>query len=322
MKWKKNFRKMPPNIAEKLGKINSDNIAVVSVKQIKREDIENDDFAHLRISLGEDGLRHPESIIPDPRQGIYSSWNVNGKEIVRKDLPKETHYNVIEAPNWGDPSRGTHTVYLPYKKYPRDFVPPRHAAIEIESYEKSPDLPVYILKFQVSEILNRNTPDFEERLFFALNMLQENVGSSDVAAAGTPFNEYVKTLHVTWNILPPGTIDDVVSRLFPDGKITEHDKNTITERYEFFLSLKPVALVFGESGFQRYFGAMIKEDLVIFENDKYGNAIYVMYSNWKELSQKSRVELLSGKYGKEFDRVVHKGNWQKRVRRIIKMHTT
>ena len=61
-----------------------------------------------------------------------------------------------------------------------------------------------------------------------------------------------------------------------------------------------------------------KEPLV-FENVEYGNAIYVMFDNWEELSQKSRVDLLSGKFGENFERVVHTGDWQEKVTKIVEV---
>ena len=83
------------------------------------------------------------------------------------------------------------------------------------------------------------------------------------------------------------------------------------------MDLQPKALVFGTSGFQRYFGGMLEDDLVIFENIEYGNAIYLMYENWEELSQRSRIELLSGRCGHNFDRVVHSSGWRDRVHDIV-----
>lgn len=318
MPWKKNFRKTPQRIVRKMETIDSDEVVVGCVKKIRREDILNDNFKHLQIYLDKEGLHHPESIIPPPQQGKYSNWNINGKVVVRKDLLKETHYNYVEAPNWGDPNKGTHMVALPYEKYPRDYIAPRNIAVEIESADKAPFLPYYIIKFQITEVLNRNSNDFEDRLFFCLNLLQENVGAADVQMADVSFNEYTQTLHVSWEILPPGTVEEVITRVFSGIEPTQEEKNTIIERHNFFMSLNPQSLVYGRSGFQRYFGALINDNLVVFENVRYGNAIYIMFENWQELSQKSRIELLSGRFGEQFVRVVHVGNWQNKVRKIIR----
>lgn len=82
------------------------------------------------------------------------------------------------------------------------------------------------------------------------------------------------------------------------------------------LSLKPQNLIQGTSQFQRYFGAKFAEDLVVFENVEYGNAIYLMFGNWEELSQKSRTELLSSG-STDFIRIPHTKTWKIRLRRIV-----
>ncbi len=56
---------------------------------------------HLGIYFDNDVIKYEASIIPDPLQGKYSFKNVFGEEVIRKDLPKETHYTEIESPNWG-----------------------------------------------------------------------------------------------------------------------------------------------------------------------------------------------------------------------------
>jgi len=104
-------------------------------------------------------------------------------------------------------------------------------------------------------------------------------------------------------------------------KPTKKQIETATDRYNFFIKLNPQKLVYGSSGFQRYFGALMKVDLIIFENIQYGNAIYIMYENWRELSTKSRIELLSGRFGNNFDRVIHKVGWKTEVKKIVDVHT-
>ena len=49
--------------------------------------------------------------------------------------------------------------------------------------------------------------------------------------------------------------------------------------------MKPTEIVLGMSGNTRYLGAKYAEDLVVFENLEYGNAIYILYENWKILSK-------------------------------------
>ena len=69
----------------------------------------------------------------------------------------------------------------------------------------------------------------------------------------------------------------MIDRVFADRKPTEQESSVVAGRYEFFMSLNPEKLVYSSSGFQRHFGTIVKDDLVVFENVHNGNAIYVMF---------------------------------------------
>lgn len=62
---------------------------------------------------------------------------------------------------------------------------------------------------------------------------------------------------------------------------------------------------------------MLEDDLVVFENIEYGNAIYILYDDWDEISKLSRIDLLSGRAGSNFDRIIHSGNWKEEVRKKL-----
>jgi hypothetical protein len=76
--------------------------------------------------------------------------------------------------------------------------------------------------------------------------------------------------------------------------------------------LKPEAYIAGSDGFLRYFGAKFGDDFVVFENVRYGNAIYLMFEKWEELSKRSRVELLAGPRD-QFMRVEHREGWKEQL---------
>ncbi len=314
---KKNINKIPETIYKKLETITSNEIVVGCAIKFRKEDILSGKLSGLGIKLDQNGLQFPLSVVPSKDSGKYSNININGREIIRKDLPKEIHYNSVESPNYGDSYNGTHTVNLPYEKYPRDFQPPRELEILISCKDCKPNLPNYIIAFQVQEVLDKNAKDFENKLFEDLNFLQENIGTFGIEAANIPIIEYAKSLHVSWEILPPGTLDDTIQRIFHGKTPTTQEKNTAKERYEFFQSLKPKSLVFGQSGFRRYFGALLEDNLVVFENIEYGNAVYILFDNWEELSKLSRIDLLSGKFGTSFERVIHNTGWKSDVKTIV-----
>lgn len=73
-------------------------------------------------------------------------------------------------------------------------------------------------------------------------------------------------------------------------------------------SLKPEVYVTGTDGFLRYFGAKFGEDFMVFENLNYGNAIYVLFEDWQDVSKRSRIDLLRGARDK-FARIEHRESW-------------
>lgn len=313
---KKNFHKIPDSILKKVKNSSEDELLVFCILKIPTSDILTGKYNHLEIKTENGEVVFPDTIIPNEKQGKHSYWNINGREIKRKDLPKETYSHYMESPNWGDSYNGTHTVVIDKERYPIEFIAPRHSTIKIELLKSASDN--YIFKFSLSEIINRNMNDFQERLFDCINLMQENTGICDITPSNISTDQYLNTYKISWEILPPGEREKVIDKLFVGRKYTVEDKKTAEGRYDFFLQLKPKEMIIGTSGFQRYFGAKIKDDLVLFENTDYGNALYIMYDNWEELSKKSRIDLLSGRYGTNFDRVIHIKGWKSKIKEILK----
>ncbi|HFL5816442.1 hypothetical protein [Enterobacter roggenkampii] len=313
-KMKRNIRVIPKNVYSKLKRLGNTVVAGTSIA-ITESQLKNGMLEHLGIYYDNGVNAYEASVIPDPLQGKYSLKNVFGEEIVRRDLPKETHYTEIESPNWGDSSNGTHTVRLPHEKYPRDIIPPK--LIAIENNHKQSSGSHFIFNFRVTRILEKKSSTFDDDLLFDLNLLQENLGKCGVENADKPISTYADTLIVSWDIFPPGSKEEVLSRIFRGKNITPDKKNVAENRYDFFMSLEPKKIVTGNSTFSNYLGAMLEDDLVVFENIEYGNAIYILYDNWDEISKLSRIDLLSGRAGNNFDRIIHSGNWKDEVRKKV-----
>ncbi len=318
---KKNIRKIPKSILHKLENIESQYVVVGLVKTFDKSYILEGNLSHLNINIDDTSLTIPNEVIPAYSQGRYSDKNINGEEIVRKDLPKETHYRSMEVPTWGS-TWHTHTVNMPYEMYPRDIISPKLSSIKIECQNKSIEQDKFIIKFELSEVLNRETETFNKDLFSALNLLQENIYSCDVYPSNSTFEDYLRTTQLAWEFLPPGNKEDDIKRVFGRSTPTVEQMQNIEDRYDFIISLNPKELLYGTSGLQRYFGALLDDDLVVFENIRYGNALYIMHSDWQELSALSRIELMSGRYGNNFERVIHTPGWENKVRDIVHKYTT
>jgi len=312
MPWQKNFLKIPQNLLVKLEKLKGKNIVVACVKKVSKTEITKGVYSHLGFHLKDGNLEFDDQLMPDETAGKYSFFNVNEREIVRKDLPMIWKTFTVETPNFGDWSYGSHDVSWDREVYQREYIAPKDLEIKIEKIETLSGGEEYFIKFEIDCVLSDQDKSFQKDLLACLNLLQENVGLADIFETNASKEEYLATLNLDWEILPQGNADFIykmISSRFPANRKTQE---VLRDRIEFFNSLHPEKLIVGHGGFNRYLGALIEENLVIFENIRYGNAIYIMFENWEELSQRSRLELIQGT-DKNFERVVHSENWKDRV---------
>jgi len=317
--WKKGFRRMPDYIRGKVAKISGDQVMVACIRRMTATMIHSGMYKHLGMSLQGDRPAFPERIMPDPTLGPSSLRNAQGQEIIRKDLPMVTKSFSAEVPNWGDWYNGSHEISWDREVYQREFIAPRELDISIELLKtEAGDEPVFAFRFRVEQVLDKRDGDFEADLLANLNLLQENTGAADVFPADADSTAYLKTISVCWEILPPGERTDMLARILANFRNPSKElKGKLLDRYAVLEKLKPVAYISGTSGFQRYFGAQFADNLVAFENLEYGNAIYVMFDEWEELSKRSRIDLLKNRDGARFERVVHREGWKTALKTII-----
>ena len=307
----RNVLKVPEHILERIRTFGQDDVVVACVKAIKPDEVAR--YAGLGLSYSAGALHTPPPTVPNPLAGRYSSANVLGMEKKRKDLPKVYKSFSMEAPNWQ--GSGTHTVTQTREVYQIDFYPPKEVELSVT------DIGIrdgsYLVKFAIDEVINRRTHNFEQALLYNLNLLQENVGAIGVFESAATLAEYAATVRVDWQILPPGTVDEVLKAMLQGKRpITKEQEIVMRERITHMASLTPENYIVGSDEFVRYFGARFGDDFVAFENARYGNALYVMHENWAELSKKSRVELLSGPQD-EFERIEHRDGWKGRFKAMV-----
>ena len=85
----------------------------------------------------------------------------------------------------------------------------------------------------------------------------------------------------------------------------EQERILFVDRNEILLKLNPTKLRYGSSDHQRYFGALIREDLVPSQNIRYGNALSILcHEDWEQLCVRSRLRvMLYGRSGNNVERV-------------------
>jgi len=311
---KRNLYKIPKQIIDRIRAFDQDDVVVASAKLIRHEDIK--DYSALGIKIRGGKLALPNPAVPDPSAGRYSRANVEGLEKPRKDLPKiPKEIYCGDRPIYGDWSKGSFPLWQTRQVYRQDFIPPKEVELSISLLEEKDN--GYIIKFSIDQVINRRTKNFEIELLYNLNILQENIGAVNVFPSAASLAEYTATIQIDWQILPPGTVDEVVQRILKGKrKITPEQESTMKERISIMSKLKPEVYVTGTDSFLRYFGAKFGDNFVVFENVRYGNALYIMYDSWQELSKKSRVDLLSGSR-EGFNRIEHREGWGAQLKRAV-----
>lgn len=308
----KNLLKVPKHILQRLATFDQDDVVAATVKLVLPSNIER--YAALGVSLNGDQIGLPDPQLPNPTAGRYSNANLYGMEKIRKDLPKVTKSYGFWAPSWN--SGSYHYVSHDREVYVREIYPPKQVNLSIVLVERRGE--GFLLRFAIDQVINRQTSNFEQELLYNLNLLQENVGTADVFESTTTLADYALSVKVDWQLLPPGTVDDVVAAMLRDKRpVSPQQQAVMIERVTVMQRLEPEAYITGTDGFLRYFGAKFGDDFVVFENARYGNALYIMYDGWESLSQKSRIELLAGDRG-SYDRIEHRPGWINQLRARVR----
>lgn len=314
---KQNFRTVPEFIREKLKNIHSDNVVVACSKKLAIQSVAGGDWAHVGLSVACGKLAFKKEVLPIPERGRYSRRNLHGHVVVQKNLPKVSKSYTFEVPNFGDWLKGSHEITITRDVYRREFHAPRELTIRLEILNEEDQ--TVTVKFSVNEMLNPRSSDFDLQLLSQINLLQENVGAIGVFATSASTAEFLHTVHVDWELMPEGSRDAVTQRLLSGARgDVAILREKVEARRQLLESLGPVGWIVGNSGLRRYFGAKFRDDLVVFENIDYGNAVYVLFEDWDSLSKLSRIELM----GRTEDvvRIVHKHGWELKLKKLLQDH--
>lgn len=317
---KKNFRRIPDFISQKVDQIDSDYVIVAASVNLTQVDIQRNQYPLLNASINDGLLSYSGVITPNRLRGSYSRKNLNGFKITFRDQPKvrKTLY-LGERPCWGDSSKGYFSLYVTRPVYPSIKIAPREWDITVDNVTDEIGLKngVYTLKLAVDVILDKTDRNFSTDLLFAINVLQENFGICDVFDSGATNTDFLQTRFVAWEIFPTGTRDIVEEMSGAFRRVNSELQREVQQRVDFINGLNPDQMIMGRGLNSRYFGAKFSDNLVVFENAMYGNAIYVLFENWEQLSRLSRIEILQ-RQNAEFLRIPHRRGWEDELRRVIR----
>lgn len=305
---KKNINKIPTNITDKIHNLKSP-ILTFGYLKISREDILQNKYSELGIKFENNKIEYSKNVLPETNQGRYSKYNINGKiSGPLKHLPKIPKTYSYDTPNFGDSSKGYHTITITKDVWQRKIFPPKFINLIFE-LEENRENELFIFKVYTDSKLNTESETFNDNLLFNCNLLQENIGNFDITDKINS-ESYINTLNVSWDILPPGESSiNLIKTLLSNKSNKASSPQDTSDRMKFFENLGVKKYIRGTNSFNSYIGALFDNDIVLLENSSYGNAAYILKSDWETLSKLSRTELLSH-YSDEIIRIPHNKNWK------------
>lgn len=310
---KKNFNSIPEHIRVKLAVIETDLIEVCTIEKINAKNIK--DYEKLGFKFRSDEIEFTKNpLLPLESWGRYSKYNIKGRTIIRKDLPKVTTDIPYELQDWGGYwHTGTYQRFV----YQREFWEPKFLNLEFTPIKQMGT--DFLVKISVEGILNKAQKDFEFELLYRCNLLQECAGNCDIYAAQCTKEDYMKIAYIDWEIFPPGELSlDKLYESIPNNT-QKPSKEEFKDRLETILKANPVEMIHGAGQFRSYIGAKFANGKVAFENSYWGNALYVVHKNWEEISKQSRSELMRlDPTKRDFTRIVHNKKWKDNFFRAIK----
>lgn len=315
MKKRIHFRRIPDYIHQEVSTAKTQYLSVVSFIPTTKESIKNGIFKKFGIEYSGNNVIYPETLKSDAMRGTYARRNIFGYDFIHRDKPKVPKTITWEVPNFGDPDKGYHEISRKLMVYQRTHIPARDWDVSL-NVENQDDNQVLITAKLIAP-LDKDSDRINEDLFFAINLMQEQFSDCHALDSGLS-NEEIKNITVVdWEIFPPGTIDGFLGKALKRIKDPSPEKvESFKQRTNILKQLNPVEYILGAGMNSKYFGAKFAENVVVFENLEYGNAIYILSDNWKKISRMSRIDILR-KHENEYIRILHNKGWENNLIKTI-----
>src|SRR6185437_13042436 len=102
------------------------------VRKVTEAEIVSHMYTHLGLVTEGAELTIIPSVLPPPESGKFSTRNIQGREIVRKDLPKiPKEIFMGDRPKYGDWNNGSFPLWITKMVYQRELETPRNLRIRI-----------------------------------------------------------------------------------------------------------------------------------------------------------------------------------------------
>jgi hypothetical protein len=119
---------------------------------------------------------------------------------------------------------------------------------------------------------------------------------------------------LAWEVLPPGHLElDIHQRVEDCLHPARAPRKTQAERILLLHTLQPTVCYAGSSLGHRVYHVAVFDSVVLADCEQDGNALYYCsVKNWRSILVASKAEALKRGAG----RIVHRGDWRNRVRRL------
>jgi len=268
------------------------------------------DLERLREIGFEDTPVEGESLIPSA-VGPVSTFNANGREMVRRDLPKVLQSRMIWS-TWKDWHGNPHSgmQIRSQQVYQKELTPPPEEYLTVMQSESGPVL--------ASRSMSRSV-DEDDKIIHVINLFLEVFGGLEITTVDLKSAKSLVVKRLNWRVLPPGEFPFERAKKelaeFLD-RVEENVRPVVQSRIRSVTQYKPDFVAVGVGGFREYvvFGFQSK-NIYVLESPTLGNATYVFKNNWAEVSSLSKREILDGALHEA--RLVHNHRWTGALRQAI-----
>lgn len=241
--------------------------------------------------------------------GPRSRFNSDGSYIRDKTKPMEIRHRQAVVTDWHGYD---HLVMIPYKRYPRIPIPAPNVELTIVQLDEK-----WLL---ISPLLNRDEAkaDYNKHV---VNLFLELFGHCSVLKRDlAPALVDIPVKRVNWLILPKGEYPwDKTAEILKEftGNKGKGIKRVIEHRVKTISEYRPSNIIIGRGGFRGYWIFEFEDkSLYLLESLYYGDATYILGSDWEKISQLTKSEIINNNLHK--GRYVHTEGWEKTVDNILR----
>jgi hypothetical protein len=259
-------------------------------------------------------LADGETVLPS-RIGRISRYNAEGKNIINMSQPLEvvTHTREWEHKEWHGRNQVDVTSFVDfhYNRRPRTHVEP--PALELTLYTDTKG------RRTVTTPKMADWRQNQTALLHAINLMLELFGECQFYDGQREQVIDAPMHRLNWKLLPKGEMPypELREQLKPAlDRVKKSDKSFVEHRLERINSYKPEFAAVGLGGFTGYIVfAFPDKQIFLLESMIYGNATYVLGTDWEHVSKMTKAEILQNELHKE--RIVHLSNWFAKIRKLL-----